>query len=111
MTASADLENQRRQSLRTYARITLLFRAALAAGFALLLANLIVQYMASMTILSEISVLENNGLTNNNFTYLNRLQFYGFWSTSCILPFTSLFLRSFLRFVIISSTGPLKLPG
>ncbi len=78
MTASADLENQRRQSLRTYARITLLFRAALAAGFALLLANLIVQYMASMTILSEISVLGNNGLTNNNFTYLNRLQLYGF---------------------------------
>ena len=78
MTAAADSENQRRQSLRTYARLTLLFRAALAVGFALFLANLIVQYMASMTILSEISVLGNNGLANNNFTYLNRLQFYGF---------------------------------
>lgn len=97
MTTSADSENQRRQSLRTYARMTLLFRAALAAGFALLLANLIVQYMASMTILSEISVLGNNGLTNNNFTYLNRLQLYGF------LEYLLYFAIYFVVLVVLSA--------
>ena len=76
MAAAEGREHHMHQTLRTYARMALICRAGAVIDLAIMLSATTTQFLATSSLLSEISLLGNNGLTNNSFTYINRLQSY-----------------------------------
>ena len=58
--------------------MALICRAGAVIDLTIVLSAMATQFLATSSLLSEISLLGNNGLTNNNFTYINRLFSYVF---------------------------------